>query len=100
MGLKHAPSHQNRRRHGYEPEEIEEIIVERKSAEAQARNAKDLGKHGGDHMPGDRKQVDDVNLLSQGGNQVSYLTARIKRDHPEILERMKAGESTVNVSAA
>ena len=77
---------------GYEPEEIEEIIVERKSAEAQAQNAKDLGKHGGDHMPGDRKQVDDVNLLSQGGNQVSYLTARIKRDHPEILERMKAGE--------
>ena len=98
MGLKHAPSHQNRRRHGYEPEEIEEIIVERKSAEAQARNAKDLGKSGDNQHT--ERGCDNVTSSSKRGNQASYLTSRIKRDHPEILERMKAGESTVNVSAA
>ena len=68
------------------------LEVSSEASEAQAQEAKELGKHGGDHMPGDRKQVDDVNLLSQGGTQASYLTSRIKRDHPEILERMKAGE--------
>lgn len=28
------------------------------------------------------------------GNSADYLTARIKRDHPEVFERMKAGEFT------
>jgi hypothetical protein len=36
-------------------------------------------------------KVDVVNLM-QGGNDADYLTARIARDRPDILERMKAGE--------
>jgi len=75
---------------GYEPEEIEEIIVERKSAEAQAQNAKDLGKSGDNQHT--ERGCDNVTSSSKRGNQASYLTSRIKRDHPEILERMKAGE--------
>ena len=79
---------------GYEPEEIEEIIVERKSAEAQAQNAKELGNHGeyGNRKPKARGDIVTSSSTSKRGNQASYLTSRIKRDHPEILERMKAGE--------
>ena len=75
---------------GYEPEEIEEIIVERKSAEAQAQNAKDLGKSGDNQHT--ERGCDNITSYSKRGTQASYLTSRIKRDHPEILERMKAGE--------
>jgi hypothetical protein len=34
---------------------------------------------------------DKVTAVFGRGNDVSYLTARIARDHPDILERMKAG---------
>jgi hypothetical protein len=45
----------------------------------------------GDH-PG--RCIDNVviNAPKRQGNAPDYLTARIARDHPEILERMKAGE--------
>jgi len=67
---------------GYEPEEIEEIIVERKSAEAQAQNAKDLGKSGDNQHT--ERGCDNITSSSKRGTQASYLTARIKRDHREI----------------
>jgi len=38
-------------------------------------------------------QVDNVNLIAKsGGNNADYLTARIARDRPDILDRMKDGE--------
>ena len=43
-----------------------------------------LGKHGGKRVKGVRvlcKQVDNVNL--KGGNQVAFLAARLRRDHPD-----------------
>lgn len=48
-----------------------------------------LGEHGGE-----RGQVDNVNLVAEpkGGNDSSYLTRRLKRDHPEIAEALAKGE--------
>jgi len=58
--------------------------------QAQARNAKAL-KPAKTAGPGrGNKTLDNIKCFS--GTNPSYLTARIKRDHPEILERMKAGE--------
>ena len=39
---------------------------------------------------GRKRRVDNIN--STGGTAADYLTARIARDRPDILERMKAGE--------
>jgi hypothetical protein len=50
--------------------------------------AKSLAKHGELGRGGDR--VDVINSI-QGGTSADYLTARIARDRPDILERMKAG---------
>jgi hypothetical protein len=47
-----------------------------------------LGEHGGDHM--NAKQ--DYNIMLLQGTSASYLARRIARDHPDILNRMKAGE--------
>ncbi len=54
-----------------------------------AMAAKALTKHG--ELGWGRSRVDNVNS-TQGGNSVDYFTARIARDRPDILERMKAGE--------
>jgi len=35
---------------------------------------------------------DDITFISDRGTAADYLTARIARDHPDILSRMKAGE--------
>ena len=47
---------------------------------------------GGDRRSEEAKgdQVDNVNLKPDGGNSQSYLARRLARDHPDILERMKA----------
>jgi hypothetical protein len=50
--------------------------------------AKSLAKHGELGRGGDR--VDVINSI-QGGTSADYLTARIARDRPDILARMKAG---------
>lgn len=43
---------------------------------------------------GDDRRVDTINSTPSqyGGTSADYLTARIARDRPDILERMKAGE--------
>lgn len=48
-----------------------------------------LAKHGGDRVSGE--QGDNVTLLARG-NSASYLIAKLKRDAPEIAERLAAGE--------
>jgi len=73
---------------GYDLAVIERIIEERKSAEARAERAVPLAEHG--EAGRGRNRVDNVN--STGGNDPNYLTARIARDRPDILDRMKAGE--------
>lgn len=53
-------------------------------------NAAPLAKHGGERKQDAVKQGDNVTL--KRGNQSTYLAARIKRDHPEIVKRIEAGE--------
>jgi hypothetical protein len=50
------------------------------------------GKLGNKNASKVRNDVDNVKVVSQGGNNADYLTARIARDHPAILARMKRGE--------
>ena len=66
----------------------DETSVERRRQEMQVKadTAKPLGAHG--------------QYLARGTTATAYLTARIARDHPDILERMKAGEfSSVRAAA-
>ncbi len=57
---------------------------------AHAETAEPISQHGGSRV---NKQGDNI-TLTQRGTEPKYLTARIARDHPDILERMKAGEYT------
>jgi len=66
------------------------LEVSSEASEAQAQEAKELGKHGDNQHT--ERGCDNITSSSKRGTQASYLTSRIKRDHPEILERMKAGE--------
>lgn len=56
---------------------------------ARAESAKALSKHGGDRKSGEEQ---GNNITLKRGTDPNYLTARIARDRPDILERMKAGE--------
>jgi hypothetical protein len=52
-----------------------------------------LARHGGDHCSAAKKQVDNINLLkTPGGTDPAYLVARLKRDAPEVAERLADGE--------
>ncbi len=75
---------------GYSPGVIDHIIAERKQREVEDRaaEAKPLGRRG---RPASDDKTLSHNVLSQG-TDADYLTARIARDRPDILERMKAGE--------
>lgn len=75
---------------GYDLDAINRIVAERKSAEALAAKAEPLNGHGGDRSE-PKGQGNNVTLPTRG-NRSEYLTARIARDRPDILERMKGGE--------
>jgi hypothetical protein len=75
---------------GYDPEAIEAIIAERQSVEALAFRAEEepLAEH---RRP--KKEEDKGNNITfMRGTSPDYLSRRIARDRPDILERMKAGE--------
>ena len=57
--------------------------------------ARPLGKHGGTN-----KHAKEGLVRQAQKNDAHYLTARIARDHPEILERMQRGEFTSVAAAA
>lgn len=72
---------------------------------AMAENAKPLNEHAGEYTStGGRgnKLHDNYNVVSasNNGTDTEYLTARIARDRPDILDRMKAGEYRSVRSAA
>lgn len=50
--------------------------------------ARELSGHGGDRRS--ENQVKDINL--KRGPTAAYLAARLKRDHPDIVKRIDAGE--------
>ena len=75
---------------GFDPHQIEAIKKARKTARLgsvieQAR-AQPLPNHGGA-----RKQVDNINL-NQGGTSIEYISRRLARDQPELLEAVERGE--------
>jgi hypothetical protein len=61
-----------------------------------AEEAKPILGHGGDRTT--QEQGDNITL--KRGDDADYLTRRIARDRPDILERMKAGEFTSVRAAA
>ena len=73
--------------------DIDAIIKERTARAAQARafdfegrTIKDVGAPSKDELA---SNVDNINIRETGGGtSADYLTARIARDHPEILDRM------------
>lgn len=75
---------------GINPEELERF---NQSKQGQTVGAV-LGKHGGDRRGrNDSDQLDNINLSQYGGSSAPYLTARIRRDRPDIAERLDAGGS-------
>jgi len=71
------------------PQMIERIIEDRRSAQAHAARPATLFDHGGDRKSEEHQvQSDNVTLIGRG-NSADYLTARIARDRPDILERMR-----------
>jgi len=66
------------------------MIAERKAAQVRATEAVPQPKPGGDRKSEQYQGAN--NTLIRGSTNADYLTARIARDHPDILERMKAGE--------
>lgn len=83
---------------GYDLDALNTIIEERKSAQARAQAPKPLRESRRPTNDERAVKVDVINL--NGGTGADYLTARIARDHPAILERMRAGEfSSVRAAA-
>ncbi len=62
-------------------------------AQLEADQAVPANKHGGDRKSEGRNQDNNCNLDKRQGNDPEYLTSRIARDRPDILERMKAVEA-------
>ncbi len=73
---------------GLRAEAIDAIIAERKDAAKRAKDAKPLEKVG--RPDKDIKGSDTT--LKEESRDAEYLTRRIARDNPELLERMKSGE--------
>lgn len=86
---------------GRDHAEVDALVKEgtaRKTAEERAKSPPTLLDHGGDRVSEKVEQGNDVTLIR--GNHADYLTARIARDRPDILERMQAGEfSSVRAAA-
>ena len=75
---------------GYDLAAIERIIEERKSAEARAMRARPQAAPRPGEIGNGRGRGDNITSTGRGTN-ADYLAARIARDRPDILERMKAG---------
>jgi hypothetical protein len=72
---------------GYDPDVLAQILEERKTAQQRATTAAPMRLPG--RPPSENKG--SVSTFS-GKRDADYLAARIKRDHPAIHERMKAGD--------
>lgn len=75
---------------GYAPADIDAIIAERRARDAQELALQSDGCPTREENPGGRGKTSDN--ISSFGTDAEYLTARIARDRPDILDRMKAGE--------
>ena len=57
-----------------------------------------LPDHGGDRRSAEF-QVNNVNLKAGGGNAETYTIRRLRRDHPELAERVERGELSAHKAA-
>jgi hypothetical protein len=73
------------------PDVVELILQEVPSA----------AEYGGDRRSEQAKadQVDNVNLIEGGGNSAVYALSRLKRDRPDLAEKVVAGEMSANAAA-
>ncbi len=71
-------------------EALEAMIAERKTAEQRATVAMPQSTPGGDRKSEQFQGA--IGTLKRGSTSPEYLTARIARDRPDILDRMKAGD--------
>ncbi len=76
---------------GYDPDALDAVVKERMTAQERAKEPKELHQHG--EVGNGRVCVTNSTPVSKSID-ADYLTARIARDRPDILERMKAGEYT------
>ena len=70
-------------------------ILESKGYEGDFTQETVLGTHGGDRT---NEQVTTGNLKT-GGNRSIYTEARLKRDRPDLLEKVHSGELSANRAA-
>ena len=78
---------------GYSKNHIDQIVHERRSAQALAANpeVKELGEHRRPTKEEEENKGDNV-TFTERGNSSSYLVRRLKRDAPEIAEGLANGE--------
>jgi len=68
------------------------LVRERLAAQDRAGDTLPLPFHGGDRKSEERRDQGAVRtFIGKGSESADYLTARIARDRPDILEHMKAG---------
>jgi hypothetical protein len=80
---------------GMRPEQIDLIIAEgKKTAQEHGENPKVLLDGPGPATKEEKEAIcaNSTNTRGHGSTNAEYLTARIARDHPDVLERMRAGE--------
>jgi hypothetical protein len=87
---------------GYDRADLDRICKERGTPQRHAAAPRTLLE---DHGPPTKKQREEGifangKVTKQGSHSTTYLTARIARDRPDILERMKAGEFRSVTAAA
>jgi hypothetical protein len=58
----------------------------------------ELASHGGDRKS-QPFQVDNINLKNSGGTSDTYLRRRLRRDNPELADRVDSGELSPNAAA-
>jgi len=76
---------------GRSPQDLATIIEEHRNPAVLAEKVIPLHGHG-TNQHSKEGGVDGVNSSTQGGNNKEYRTAKLARDAPEIVERMKTGE--------
>lgn len=69
---------------------VQEAVAAARAVAERANETKPINGHGGDRKSDDRDQGSHRTL--KRGDNADYYTARIARDRPDILERMKRGE--------
>lgn len=87
---------------GYSSDAIDAIIAERKSLTVQQRaeEPRPLAEHRRPTNEERASKGDSITFTKGRGTDPDYLTARIARDRPDILERMQAGEYASTRAAA